>query len=318
MQESRAERAIAALKQLAAASASVIRGAERQTVPAADLVPGDVVLLEAGNIVPADLRLIEAAQLKLAEAALTGESVPVSKQVESLAGAALPLGDRRNMAFKGTAVTYGRGRGVVVAAGMETELGKIASALASVGDGRTPLQQRLAQFGHRLALTALAICAIIFVAGLLRGEPPLLMLLTALSVAVAAIPEALPAVVTILLALGARKMVQHNALVRRLPAVETLGSVTYICADKTGTLTRNEMRVEALFADGRSVALPVGGSSGQPWASLFTALAQCNDANLGRDGQWLGDPTEVALALAAADTGRDKATLDRDAPRVAE
>ena len=317
VQEFRAERAIAALKQLAAASASVVRGAERQTVPATDLVPGDVVLLEAGNIVPADLRLIEAAQLKLGEAALTGESVPVSKQVETLADAALPLGDRRNMAFKGTAVTYGRGRGVVIAAGMETELGKIASALASVGDGRTPLQQRLAQFGHRLALTALAICAIIFVAGLLRGEPPLLMLLTALSVAVAAIPEALPAVVTILLALGARKMVQHNALVRRLPAVETLGSVTYICADKTGTLTRNEMRVETLFADGR-FATPDEAGARDPWMTLFTALAQCNDANLGSDRQWLGDPTEVALALAAADTGRDKATLDRDAPRVAE
>jgi Ca2+-transporting ATPase len=318
VQEFRAERAIAMLKQLAAASAAVIRGGEQRTVPARELVPGDLVLLEAGNIVPADLRLVEAIQLKLAEAALTGESVPVDKTVAPLAEATPPLGDRRNMAFKGTIVTYGRGRGIAVATGMNTELGKIASTLAGAGDGKTPLQRRLAGFGRRLALAALVICAIIFVAGLLRGEPPLLMLLTALSVAVAAVPEALPAVVSILLALGARKMVQHNALVRRLPAVETLGSVTYICTDKTGTLTRNEMRVEVVFADGRFVAPAAADRNGPLWAPLLTALAQCSDATRGPDEQWLGDPTEVALARVAAEAGYQRSTLEKAAPRVAE
>jgi len=316
-QEFRAERALAALRQLAAATANVLRGGERHCVPATDLVPGDIVLLEAGNVVPADLRLVEAVQLKLGEATLTGESVPVGKQVEPLADARLPLGDRRNMAFRGTAVAYGRGRGVVIATGMETELGKIAGMLATAGDDKTPLQKRLADLGRRLALAVLAICAIIFAAGLLRGEAPLLMLLTALSVAVAAVPEALPAVVTILLALGARRMAQHNALVRRLPAVETLGAVTYICTDKTGTLTRNEMRVEVLFADGR-FATPDEASAGDPWATLFTALAQCNDATPGADLQFTGDPTEVALAGAAFEAGYDRPTLDESAPRVAE
>ncbi len=316
-QEFRAERAVGALRQMAAASAAILRGGERRSVPTADLVPGDVALLEAGNIVPADLRLFEAAQLKLGEAALTGESVPVGKQIEPLTDPALPLGDRTNMAFKGTIVAYGRGRGVVVATGMDTELGKIAATLATAGDGKTPLQKRLADLGRRLAVAVAAICAIIFGAGVLRGEPLLLMLLTALSVAVAAVPEALPAVVTILLALGARRMARHNALVRRLPAVETLGAVTYICADKTGTLTRNEMRAEALFADGRYAAPDMIAQDG-PWAPLFTAMAQCNDAGPGGDGQWSGDPTEVALARSAADAGYDRQTLDLAAPRVAE
>lgn len=304
VQEYRAERALAALKQLAAATALVLRDGERRTLPAGELVPGDIVLIEAGNVVPADLRLIEAAQLKLGEAALTGESVPVTKEAAALADADLPLGDRRNMAFKGTIVANGRGRGLVVGTGVATELGRIAATLAGAGDVRTPLQLRLAQFGRRLVLAALAICAVIFAAGLLRGEDPLLMLLTAMSVAVAAVPEALPAVVTILLALGARRMVQHNALVRRLPAVETLGSVTYICADKTGTLTRNEMRVEAY--------------SDAPGTALFTAMAQCSDAQLGAVRQWIGDPTEVALGMAAADAGYDRHELDQAAPRIAE
>jgi Ca2+-transporting ATPase len=316
-QEFRAERAVAALQQMAASSAAVLRDGERRSIPAADLVPGDVVLLEAGNIVPADLRLFEAAQLKLGEAALTGESVPVGKQIEPLAEPELPLGDRTNMAFRGTIAAYGRGRGIVIATGMDTELGKIAATLAAAGEGKTPLQKRLAYLGRRLAAAVVVICALIFGAGLLRGEPPLLMLLTALSVAVAAVPEALPAVVTILLALGARRMAQHNALVRRLPAVETLGAVTYICADKTGTLTRNEMRTEALFADGR-FATPVEAGQGDPWTTLFTAMAQCNDAGRGADGQWAGDPTEVALARSAADAGYGRPTLDLTAPRVAE
>ncbi len=200
VQEFRAERAIAALKRMAAGSASVQRDGARRTVPAGELVPGDVVLLGAGNVVLADMRLIEGAQLKIGEAALTGESVPVSKQVEALAEAGLPLGDRRNMAFKATVVTYGRGRGIVVATGMVTELGRIADRLAHAGETKTPLQVRLAQFGRGLAIAALGLCALVFILGLVRGEAPLLMLLTALSLGVAAVPEALPAVVTIVLA----------------------------------------------------------------------------------------------------------------------
>jgi Ca2+-transporting ATPase len=318
VQEFRAERAIAALKRMAAGSASVVRDGLHRTVAADELVPGDVMLIEAGNVVPADIRLTETAQLKIGEAALTGESVPVGKQTEALPDARLSLGDRRNLAFKGTLVTYGRGRGLVVATGMGTELGKIAETLSRAGESKTPLQQRLAQFGRRLALAALAICAVVFVTGLLRGEPTLLMLLTALSLAVAAVPEALPAVVTILLALGARKMAEHNALVRRLPAVETLGSVTYICTDKTGTLTRNEMRLEAMLVDGQVVPPPAAGVGGEPWSSLFAALAQCNDAQRGAGRDWIGDPTEVALALAAGDAGYQRSDLDRDAPRIAE
>ena len=238
----RADRALAALQKLAAAQAMVLRDGQVQQVPAIALVPGDIVLLEAGNQVPADLRLLKIAQLKVDESALTGESITVDKHSEVLAGAAHALGDRLNMAFKGTTATHGRGRGLVVATGMGTELGKVAGLLEQDADRSTPLQRRLAAFGKRVALAVLAICAVIFAVGVLRGESPLLMIMTAVSLAVAAIPEALPAVVTVLLALGARKMVSFNALIRRLPSVETLGSVTVICSDKTGTLTRNEMR----------------------------------------------------------------------------
>ncbi|HYQ99450.1 MAG TPA: HAD-IC family P-type ATPase, partial [Casimicrobiaceae bacterium] len=242
-QEFRAERAMAALKRMAAATARVVRGGEVLTVPAAQLVPGDVVLLEAGNIVPADLRVLEAAQLRLDESALTGESVAVDKTRDAIAGRDLPLGDRRNVAYKGTTATAGRGRGVVFATGMATELGRIAAMLSAGSEPRTPLQKRLEVFGRRLGLGVIAICAFIFAVGLLRGEPPLVLFLTAISLAVAAIPEALPAVVTISLALGATKLAGQRALIRRLPAVETLGSVTFVCSDKTGTLTQNRMRV---------------------------------------------------------------------------
>ena len=318
VQEYRAERAVAALKMLAAASATVRRDGHALTVPAAQLVPGDVVELEAGNVVPADLRLVETAQLKVDESTLTGESVPVDKHTAALDDPALPLGDRRNMAYKGTLATYGRGTAVVVATGAQTELGKIAALMQADDGQKTPLQQRLADFGRRLAMAALAICALVFLIGVLRGEPVGLMLLTAISLAVAAIPEALPAVVTVSLALGARVMVQKHALIRRLPAVETLGSVTVICSDKTGTLTQNRMHAETLYADGQMHRAATAPHSGAPWPALFQALALCNDASAEGDGASRGDPTEVALAAAATEAGYAKTAQATRAPRVAE
>ena len=300
----RADRALAALQQLAAARATVLRGGQRVTIPASRLVPGDIVLLEAGNQVPADLRLMTIAQLRIDESALTGESVAVDKHVRSLSEAGAALGDRLNMAFKGTTAAHGRGTGLVVATGMATELGKVAGLLDRSGELQTPLQQRLAAFGKRLALVVLAICALIFAIGVLRGEPPVLMVLTAVSLAVAAIPESLPAVVTVLLALGARRMVAQNALVRRLPSVETLGSVSTICTDKTGTLTLNRMHAEQLLAEGSARA------------ETLRAAALCNDAQRGADGAWQGDPTETALAELAAAHDVDAAALAQ--PRIAE
>lgn len=302
----RADRALAALQQLAAARATVLRGGQRLLVPASQLVPGDIVLLEAGNQVPADLRLIEIAQLRVDESALTGESVAVDKHVRPLHEASAPLGDRLNMAFKGTTAAHGRGTGLVVATGMATELGKVAGLLDRAGPLQTPLQLRLAAFGKRLALVVLAICVLIFVIGVLRGEAPVLMVLTAVSLAVAAIPESLPAVVTVLLALGAKRMVAHNALVRRLPSVETLGSVSTICTDKTGTLTLNRMHAEQVLAEGDALA------------ETLRAAALCNDAVRSADGRWQGDPTETALAERAAAGGYDRAALETVSPRLAE
>jgi Ca2+-transporting ATPase len=303
VQELRAERAMAALKRLAAFDATVVRDGWRQTVKADALVPGDLVLLEAGNAVPADLRLLETFDLRLGEAALTGESLPIIKDTVPHPDPALGVADQTNMAFKGTVVMHGRGCGIVVATGMATELGRIAGMLEAVGETRTPLQRRLAVFGRQIAIAALVICGIIFVFGLLRNEPPLQMLLTALSLAVAAIPEALPAVVTVVLALGAARMVRANALIRRLPAVETLGSVTTICSDKTGTLTRNEMQVmEVWVADG-CVAIDCLDVNRPPIGSLLLALALCNDVVPSADGSLAGDPTEIALWQMAAAHG---------------
>ena len=280
-------------------------------------------------MVPADIRLTEAVQLRTEEAALTGESLPVEKQITALPEEDLPIGDRRNMVYKGTLVTFGRGRGLVTATGMRTELGRIAALIQGQEEGQTPLQKRLTSFGQKLAFAVLAICAIVFVAGLLRGEAPLLMLLTAISLAVAAIPEALPAVITISLALGAKKLVKQQALIRKLPAVETLGSVTYICSDKTGTLTLNRMTVEEIYTDGRlfrSEELPTAGPenaeapllSRKPPGMLLTVLALSNDARLDASGAALGDPTETALFNLAREKGFLREKLDERFPRLAE
>ncbi len=314
-QEYRAAQAMAALRRIAAPTAIVVRDGQRIVMPARELVPGDIVLLEAGNMVPADLRLTDTVRMRIEEAALTGESMPVDKDAAALADADAALGDRRNMAYKGTIITYGRGSGVVVSTGMATELGRIAALLAAEEDVKTPLQKRLAAFGGRLALVVLLVCVVIFGAGLLRGEPLLLMLLTAVSLAVAAIPEALPAVVTIALALGAYRMVEHNALMRRLPSVETLGSITYICSDKTGTLTENRMRVESCVVGGRIMALEQ--ATGPVAERLFAAIALCNDA-VSSDAGVAGDPTEVALLEAAGGAGFDKRALETAQPRRAE
>ena len=313
----RANQAMAALQQLAAAQATVVRGGQTQVIPASELVPGDIVLLEAGNKVPADLRLIDIAQLRVDESALTGESVTVEKQAGVLTGMVHALGDRLNMAFKGTTATHGRGRGLVMATGMLTELGKVAGLMDRDGDRSTPLQLRLAAFGKLLALVVIAICAVIFVVGVLRGEDPVLMILTAVSLAVAGIPEALPVVVTVLLALGARRMVSQNALIRRLPSVETLGSVTFICSDKTGTLTQNRMHAELLRVDGQAW---VQGSDkpDERFSELLRAAALCNDASRTREGAWQGDPTETALTQVALQAGLDKAVLEAQCARVQE
>ena len=328
VQEYRAEQAMKALKQMAAPSALTLRNNNVTSIDASELVPGDIVYLEAGRIVPADIRLTESAQLKIEEAALTGESVSVEKNIDTLTDESVPLGDRKNLAFKGTIISYGRGTGVVVDTGMETELGRIATLLQEEEEVKTPLQKRLARFGQRLGIIVLAICAIVFIAGLLRGEEALLMFLTAISLAVAAIPEALPAVVTISLALGAKKMVKQNALVRKLPAVETLGSVTYICSDKTGTLTLNKMTVEEIYVDGmliRGEDLRVKSHEGNDLKTqnselktLMTAMALNNDSNKGEDGTLIGDPTETALVVAAENAGYIKEEMEKSLPRVSE
>jgi Ca2+-transporting ATPase len=317
IQEYRAEKALEALKKMFKVMVKVRRDGQVRTVDAEELVPGDVVLLEAGEIVPADLRLTLSAGLRVDEASLTGESIPVDKTIEAIKDQDVALGDRVNQVYKGTLLTSGRGEGVVVATGLDTELGKIAKLLSEAEQVRTPLQKRLEVFGRRLALLVMAICILIFLAGLLRGEPVILMFLTAISLAVAAIPEALPAVITIALALGARRMIQVRALARRLPAVETLGSVTYICSDKTGTLTLNSMRAECFYADGtRKERLSI---EHEPWRSLAINMMLNNDADLdAASGHIQGDPTETALFEAAQDAGLARKKILSVMPRVAE
>jgi Ca2+-transporting ATPase len=335
-QEYRAAEALEALRRMTSPTARVIRDGTVATIPAAELVPGDLLRLEAGDVVTADSRLVEVAALRINEAALTGESEPAEKLADPLPD--VPpgqLADQRNMAFSGTAVTYGRATALVVATGMATAFGRIADLLAESRGGSTPLQRRLDQLGRWLAAGALGICVLIFVAGIARGEAIEEMLLTAISLAVAAIPEGLPAVVTIGLALGARRMAQRRALVRKLPAVETLGSVTVICSDKTGTLTQNRMLVERVWTPAAEYA--VGGVGYEPSGSfapepvgdadldgLLRVAAACNDAVLHApprpDKPWsiTGDPTEGALLALAAKRGIWHRDLSDDRPRVDE
>jgi Ca2+-transporting ATPase len=296
IQEYRAEKAMQALKLMAVTHAKVVRDGKTTSVPATILVPGDIVLLEAGSAVPADIRIIESVNLKIEEAALTGESHAVDKIIHTIETDDLQLGDKKNMGFKGTFATYGRGSGVVIATGMETELGRIAKMLQE-NETLTPLQQRMASFGKKLSVLVLFMCVLFFVAGWLRGEDVIKMVMTSISLAVAAIPEALPAVITISLALAAKKMIRMNSLIRKLPAVETLGSVTYICTDKTGTLTKNKMYVEEIFINGQlfeRIALSTIKKQ-EDLMLLLHAFALNNDAVEGVDKILKGDSTETAL-----------------------
>ena len=338
-QEYRAERAMAALKRMAAPIVKVLRGGQFIQVESRELVPGDIFLLEAGDAVPADARLLESANLRIQEASLTGESLPVEKSIHPIPSESIPLGDRHNMVYLGTSVTYGRGSALVVATGMDTELGRIAELIQSVKGEQTPLQKRMARLGRSLAFAAIGIVAVVFLMGLLQGEDMGDMFFTAVALAVAAVPEGLPAVVTISLALGAQHMLRRQALIRKLPAVETLGSVTVICSDKTGTLTENRMAVKILDVAERTVdieetlrhgmpILKAADSRQQPtWRALSMLLvggALCNDAQIQPDPEvegdfrTLGDPTEGALLVAAARHDLWKADLEKNLPRVAE
>src|SRR5918993_2347522 len=337
-QEYRAEKAMAALQQLSAPRVKVRREDRPREISASELVPGDLVLLEAGNLVPADGRLLESANLRVEEAALTGESEPVEKNPAALEEDDTPLGERAGMVYSSTVVAMGRGLFVVTETGMATELGKIASMIQTGGSEQTPLQRRLNRVGKVLALAALAIVGMVFTLGLLRGEDLEIMFLTAVSLAVAAVPEGLPAVVTIALALGAQKMLRRRALIRKLPAVETLGSVTVICSDKTGTLTENRMTVTVLDVAGHTVELGEGsfvdskpGPDGRTppalgddptLALLLAGGALCNDSLLEdhEEDEYsaVGDPTEGALVVAAAREGLKKPDIEDALPRVGE
>jgi len=335
VQEYRAEKAIASLRRMSTPNVRVMRDGTLVEQQARELVPGDIVLLETGNIIPADVRLIEAVNLRIQEAALTGESESIEKHTAVMVGDDLPLGDRRDLAYMGTVVTQGRGWAVVIATGMQTELGKIADLIQQSGTEQTPLQRRLDQLGKLLAGVGLVVSALVFALGLWRGDELRDMLLTAVSVAVAIVPEGLPAVVTITLALGAQRMLKRRALIRKLPAVEALGSVTVICSDKTGTLTENRMTVVVLDVAGHELDLTeemkgntvhasrnLGIPAQSPLSLLVMGGALCNDARLVESGSdqyhTIGDPTEGALVAAAARLGYWKATLDTDFPRIAE
>jgi len=340
VQELRAEKALEALQKMASPTCKVTRDGQQLVIPGRELVPGDIVSLEAGDYVPADIRLIESINLKIEEAALTGESVPAEKDAQAVIQGEVPAGDRHNSAFMGTFVTYGRARGLVVATGMNTEIGLIAQMIESYEEEDTPLQKKLAQLGRLLGVGVLIICAIVFATGLLRGEPALRMLLVAVSLAVAAVPEGLPAIVTIVLALGMQRMVTKNAIVKKMHAVETLGSTTVICTDKTGTLTQNEMMVVKIYADGYFLDVtgegyrPEGTFSlgqkvinpleNQTISALLQAAVLCNDARLNPSttdtDHWriFGDPTEGALLTVGAKAGLSQEELNKQYPRQQE
>ena len=316
VQEAKAEQAIDALKSMSTPNANAIRDGHVQTVKSTELVPGDVVTLEAGDVIPADIRLIEANSLKIEEAALTGESVPVEKEVVVLEGTDIGIGDRINMAYMNSNVTYGRGLGVVVGTGMSTEVGKIASMLAQSDETDTPLKQNLNSLGKTLTIAILGICVIMFGVGMMKGDHTWVeMLLTSVSLAVAAIPEGLPAIVTIILALGTQKMAKRNALVRKLPAVETLGSTDIICSDKTGTLTLNQMTVEKIFTNNQLVDAADATMSD---SKTLKIMNYCNDTKFSSEGNLIGDPTETALVQFGLDKGFDVREKLEEEPRVEE
>ena len=315
-QESKAEKSLEALKKLSSHASKVIRNGKEQVIPARELVPGDLVIIETGDYIAADLRIIEAVNLKSQEASLTGESVPVEKITEKIDGNEIGIGDRKNMLFSSSLITYGRGKAIVVNTGMNTEVGKIAGMLDNAEKQETPLQQKLNDLGKTLGIACLAICAVIFVIGLLQGKEIIDMFMTAVSLAVAVIPEGLVAVSTIVLAIGVQKMVKKHAIVKKLPAVETLGSSTVICSDKTGTLTQNKMTVEKVFCDDELQDVKKVNTT-EDFKKLVYNCMLCNDSRLLEDGQLAGDPTETALVDMAFKLDYEQ-SIYRENPRVEE
>lgn len=320
-QEGKAEKALDALKNMSAPHARVIRDGKEEIIAAAELVPGDIIRLEAGDFVPADARLLHSVSLKSEESALTGESVPSEKDADAEVAEKAPLGDRSNMVFSGCSITYGTATAVVTATGMDTEMGKIANLLDHEEETQTPLQQKLAKLGKYLGVMALAACAIIFVVGLVNGIPVLEIFMTAVSLAVSAIPEGLPAIVTIVLSIGVQRMVKKNALIRKLPAVETLGSASVICSDKTGTLTQNRMTLTSAYCDGYLDPESIGTGNTEGIRKLLMYGALCCDGSVlfnGSEEVHIGDPTETAIVLAAHKNGMPKDQLNKKYPRLAE
>lgn len=321
LQESKAEKALEALKGLSAPHARVIRNGREDFIEASLLVPGDILRLEAGDFVPADARLLRSVSLKSEESALTGESVPAEKNAALIVDENAPLGDRQNMVFSGCSITYGTALAVVTATGMDTQMGKIAGLLENEGNSQTPLQKKLAQLGKSLGIMALVACGIIFVVGLLNGIPAMEIFMTAVSLAVSAIPEGLPAIVTIVLSIGVQRMVSKNAIIRRLPAVETLGSASVICSDKTGTLTQNRMTLVSAYCDGEEEPEAITDSNSKKIKRLLRYATLCCDGSIvfhETKEQHIGDPTETAIVLAAHKNGIDQTLLNEAHPRLAE
>lgn len=321
MQESKAEKALDALKDLSAPHARVIRDGKELVIDVSKLVPGDIIRLEAGDFIPADARLVQSASLKSEESALTGESVPSEKDADAIVAEDAPLGDRTNMVFSGCSITYGTATAVVTATGMNTEMGKIANLLDSEESSMTPLQLKLAQLGKYLGILALAACAIIFVVGILNGIPAMDIFMTAVSLAVSAIPEGLPAIVTIVLSIGVQRMVSKNAIIRRLPAVETLGSASIICSDKTGTLTQNRMTLVKAWMDGMDSPEDISENNSKKIKYLLQLGTLCCDGSVVFENgteQHIGDPTETAIIVAAHKNGMAKDDLNQTYPRRAE